>query len=271
VRPGLQTRSRRNHGLLSSDQIAIALRKSSDSAYDLYQSGKLLNHAGPRTTASALIVLALEEYGRIGWLYVGLMLSEDDRNAWGMFWDGYYSHRLRAEVAHEMNLMRNNLLPLGTRFLRHDMFSFSSTSDVLDRQKQAVLYTSFDAKRGEFRGSREYPIDNDDLIAVVENLVVYTALNDRARVFDPRVVAEFRELNLVAGSDEGLRAKLLSVFYGAILRTAPELAGPPNFEQAEAEVQGACGERAVAMIARWRKLGDALRGGRVGEFSAGRS
>jgi AbiV family abortive infection protein len=141
MRSGLRPRSRRNHGSLSAEQIAVGLRKCYDSAYDLYQSAKLLNHAGPVTVASGDLVLALEEYGKIGWLYLSLMLPETDRELWGMFWDGFYSHRLKAEIAHEMNLMRNNLLPFGVRFLRHDMFSFSATSGALDRQKQAVLVT----------------------------------------------------------------------------------------------------------------------------------
>lgn len=193
MRPGLRSRHKWVHGPLTSDQIARALRKCSDSAYDLYQSGKLLNHAGPKTTASAVIVLALEEYGKIGWLYLGLMLPQDDDDGWGYFWDGYYSHRLKTEVAHEMNLGRNNLLPATTRFLRHEVFSFSSTSQVLDREKQALLYAEYDSKRREFRGPRDYPINNEGLVEVVENLVIYTAQNEKARVFDPRVVAEFQE------------------------------------------------------------------------------
>ena len=259
VRPGLRARHKRVHGPLTSDQIAGALRKCSDSAYDLYQSGKLLNHAGPKTTASALIVLALEEYGKIGWLYLALMFPRADDEAWGYFWDGYYSHRLKSEVAHEMNIGRNNLLPATARFLRHDVFSFSSTSQVLDREKQAVLYSDYDSKRQEFRGPRDYPIDNEGLVEVVENLVIYTAQNEKARVFDAQVVAEFQVLNLLAGSDERLRAELLTVFYDAVLGTMPELAGPPDVAHAEAAARAACAEEVGQVIARWRRLGAALK------------
>jgi AbiV family abortive infection protein len=208
-----------------------------------------------------VIVLALEEYGKIGWLYLGLMLPQDDDDAWGYFWDGYYSHRLKSEVAHEMNLGRNNLLPVTTRFLRHDMFSFSSTSQVLDREKQAVLYTDYDSKRREFRGPRDYPINNEGLVEVVENLAIYVSQNEKARVFDLRVVAEFQELNLLAGSDETLRAKLLTLFYDAVLRTVSELVGPPDVADAESAVRATCAEEAGRVIARWRQLGDVLTSG----------
>lgn len=257
MRSGLRARRRRNQGPLTSDQVAVALGKAWDAAYDLYQGGTMLKHTGPTSTASGVLLLALEEYGKIGWLYLALMLPVDDEEGWGFFWDGYYSHRLKSEVAQELNLGRSDLLPAITRFLRHDMFSFSATSYVLDRAKQAVLYSDYDRKRREFRGPRDYPTDNKGLLEVVENLVIYMAENERAGVFDSGVVAAFRELNLLAGSEEGLRAKLLTVFYAAVPRTAPGLAEPGGIAAAEAEVRGAYAE-AERMITRWRELGDAL-------------
>lgn len=72
------------------------------------------------------------------------------------------------------------------------------------------------------------------------------------------LLPSFRSLNLLAGSDETLRAKLLTLFYDAVLRAVPELAGPPDVADAEAAVRAACAEEAGRVIARWRQLGDAL-------------
>lgn len=255
-RPRVRARSKHD-GALTAAEIAEALQKCSDAAYDLYDSANTLVHHGRVSTASGLLVLALEEYGRLGWLYLSLMLPEDDEESWGKFWYGFYTHTLKAEVAHEMMLARHSLLPLVTRFFRHDIFSFSNSSGKLGEEKQNVLYLSYDKATRRFISPRDRVIDLRGLHDTVNTLVLYAAKNQQAHVFYPSVVEEFRVLNLLAGHDEGLRVRLLRLFYRDVLRDTPAL-GERDLNQVEREVRSAIGEKAQTLIERWRAVGSSL-------------
>jgi len=254
--------------ILTPQEIADGIAECIESAHDLYESGVVLHYQGRTTKARALLILALEEYGKIGWLYRALMLDpgaeEDWRHWWGWKGDAGFRHHVLKNELGRMMMNSPGLLPLLTPFFRDRFPFFAVTPKALDHHKQAILYLNFDHDSRRWLSPRgyldTYGIDNRPLIEDVEQVVRFVARNNKARVFDPRVVAAFRQLNELA-SDEPGRFALLALFYAAILRAPTGQAQETPLEQAIAECRQRFGDAAEQLVKEWGELGESLHAG----------
>lgn len=123
---------------LTPQDVVAGIAECVEWAHDLYLSGLTLNHQGTIPSARALLILALEEYGKIGWLYSALMLPPDAEEEWGGWWESFRSHAIKNEVGRLM-MVHDGLLPMLTPFFRDRFPFFSVPPDALDRHKQAML------------------------------------------------------------------------------------------------------------------------------------
>lgn len=246
---------------LTPDKIAGGIDQCIQSAHDLYLSGVILHHQGVATIARALLILAVEEYGKVGWLYRALLLPEKSPSEWKAWWQMFTSHVIKNEVGRMMMTHGDSLLPLLTRFFRDRFPYFSIAPLALDQQKQAMLYVDFDAKSGEPIAPRKYAerhgIENILLIEEVERLVRYVAHNKSAGVFHPDVVAAYGRLNEIA-RDEGKRVDLLRLFYGLILKRPTDLVGEKPLDEVAEQVRQQHPREANDLIAEWSDLGRRL-------------
>jgi AbiV family abortive infection protein len=131
---------------LTPQEIAVGMAACMESAHDLYDNGVLLHYQERPTKARALLILALEEYGKIGWLYRALMLDPGVEDDWRQWWKGkggFRDHVLKNDLG-RMMMSSPALLPILTSFFR-DRFPFFAVSPrALDRHKMAMLYLDFD-------------------------------------------------------------------------------------------------------------------------------
>lgn len=249
--------------VLKPEEIAAGVVDCIESAHGLYESGVALHYQGLTAKARALLILALEEYGKIGWLYRALMLVTNSGTEWPEWWKGFRNHVLKNELGRVM-MNHPGLLPLLAPFFRDRFPFFAVSPKALDRHKMAMLYLDFD------HGSRQwlspssylntYGIDNKPLIEDVEQAVRFVARNDRAHVFDPRVVAAYWELNSLA-KNEPERFTLLRLFYGTILRAPTGQVQEQPLDQVVTECRHLFGGAADRLVDDWTKLGAALHTG----------
>jgi AbiV family abortive infection protein len=250
---------------LTPQEIAAGLAECVESAHDLYESGVVLHYQGRTTKARALLILAVEEYGKIGWLYRALLLDPKADAEWREWWGrhGFRDHQLKAELG-RMMLTSSGLLP-GLAVLFRDRFPFFAVSpQALDIHKQAMLYVNFDHHTRRWLSPKgyldTYGVDNGPLIEDVEQAIRFVARNKKAGTFDPRVVAAFRQLNALA-SDEPGRFALLALFYATILRAPTGQAQETPLEQVIAECRQRFGGAADRLVDDWNKLGAAFQAG----------
>lgn len=248
---------------LTPQEIAAGVAECIESAHDLYESGLLLHYQERTAKARALLILALEEYGKIGWLYRALMLDPGAEDEWQEWWKGFRNHVLKNELG---RMMMNNpgLLPLLAPFFRDRFPFFALNPKALDRHKMAMLYLDFDPDSRQWLSPRNYlntyGIDNKPLIKDVEGAVCFVARNNQTYVFDPRVVTAYRQLNALA-NDEPARFTLLRLFYGTILRTPTGQMREKPLDEVVAECHQRFGDAAAGIVADWNKLSTALRTG----------
>jgi AbiV family abortive infection protein len=77
---------------LSPVQLATVARKALDNAVALLDDGELLLRGGRAARASALAVLAAEEFGKVLMAFGALSLERDDSLGWNRFWRRFRSH-----------------------------------------------------------------------------------------------------------------------------------------------------------------------------------
>lgn len=246
---------------LTSGQIAEAIQLCIKAAHALYESGLVLNYQGIMTTARALLILAVEEYGKIGWLYRALMLPAKPYIGWREFWQCFRSHAMKNDIGRRMRAARGGLLPCLVPFFRDEFPFWSVTPTALERQKQAMLYVDFDWKSGRFIGPQIYMttggFENQDVVEEVEDLVRYIARNNEAHVFNPRVLEAYRELNAMA-LDEPNRFNLLRLFYGCILRKPTGLAEEKPLDEVITVLRQRHSKDAEAFLQNWIEIGATL-------------
>src|SRR6266496_466367 len=225
---------------LTPQEIAAGMAECIESAHDLYDNGLLLHYQDRPTKARALLILAVEEYGKIGWLYRALMLDPEAKADWRQWWKGkggFRDHVLKNELG-RMMMSSPGLLPILTPLFRDRFPFFTVSPKALDRHKMAMLYLDFDHDSRQWLSPKSYlntyGIDNRPLIEEVEQVVRFVARNNKAGVFNPRVVAAFRQLNELA-SDEPGRFALLRLFYATILRASTGQSQEKPLEQVIAE------------------------------------
>ena len=253
-------RTRKKQVALTPEEVARGIAECTEWAHDLYMSGLMLNHQGMVPSAGALLIIALEEYGKIGWLYRALMLAPDAEEEWRGWWDKFKLHTLKNEVA-RMMMVRGGLLPMLTPFFRDRFPLFAVTPDALDRHKQAMLYADFDEGKRAWVSPRKYVeargIENGALVEDVEQVVRYVARNNQAGVFDTRVVMAYHRLNELA-PDEPDRFTLLRLFYAAILRAPTGQVQEKPLDEVVTEVRYRHPEEADQLVRDWTDLGQAL-------------
>jgi AbiV family abortive infection protein len=243
---------------LTPRQIADLIEQCIQSAHDLYWSGVVLHHQDVPTTSRALLILAVEEYGKIGWLYRALMLPNNSPSEWREWWRMFKDHPVKNRVGRMMMTAGEGLLPLLTRFFRDDFPFFAIQPQALERHKQAMLYVDFDRTTGEVvtprRYMEQYRIENQPLIDEVENLVRYVALNQQAGVFHPDVIAAYRKLNEIA-TDESDRVTLLRLFYSVILGRPTGLVSEQPLEQVLQDLANSHAGVMDGLLAAWTEIG----------------
>lgn len=248
---------------LTPPEIAAGIAECIESAHDLYESGVVLHYQERTAKARALLILALEEYGKIGWLYLGLMLPPGAEAEWREWWNGFTDHVLKNELG---RMMMNNpgLLPLLTPFFRDRFPFFAVTPKALDRHKLAMLYVGFDHGSRQWLSPRRYlsshGIDNKPLIEDVEQAIRFVARNNQVGVFDPKVVTAYRRLNELA-RDEPDRFTLLRLFYGTILRAPTGQVQEKPLDRVVAECRQRFGDVADQLVHDWTALGAARHAG----------
>ena len=251
----------RSKWILTPIQIANGIEKCIQIAHDLYMSGVFLNYQEPQPIARALLILAVEEYGKIGWLYRGLMIRPNPGPEWAHFWWGYTHHALKNEVGRMMLTWRDSLLPALTPHFRERFPFFGIPPEVLEEHKQGMLYVDYDAGRRVFVGPRDNfstsNIDNKILIEEVEDIVRCVARNRAAKVFEPRVLEEFHRLNMMA-RDESDRYALLHLFYATILRKPMGLAPEVPYDAVVANVRARYPDEVDGLVQRWSTIGEQL-------------
>jgi hypothetical protein len=120
-----------------------------------------------------------------------------------------------------------------------------------------LLYVDFNASRRTFVGPRDAfagDIDNKPLIEEVENIVRYVARNRDARVFEPTVLKEFHQLNMIA-KDEPDRYALMRLFYATILRKPTMLAAELPYDSVIAKVRARYPAEVDGLVQRWTAIG----------------
>ncbi len=248
---------------LTPRHIAAGIEECSQTAHDLYLSGVILNHQGMTTVARALLILAVEEYGKIGWLYRGLLLPRGPDGIWIEFWKGFTSHTIKNEIGRMMMTHGDGFLPMLTPFLRDRFPFFSVRPSELERHKQAMLYVDFDAERGEFIAPRmpapAREMENGVLIEEVEQLMRYVARNREAGAFEPRVLEAYYLLNELA-LDEPDRFTLLRLFYAAVLRKPTGQVAERPIHEVISDVRRRHPDEADQFGQDWTILGTALHG-----------
>jgi AbiV family abortive infection protein len=270
---------------LITDQIAEGIHLCMKSAHDLYKGGVILDSQSVRELARALLILAIEEYGKIGWLYVALMLPERAEPEWAHFWNGFYSHELKNEIGRNMLVHESTgyLLPPQVHFFRHRFPFFTVSPTQLEREKQAMFYVDYDERTGGFVSPRSYfeitrdwtkpvwPINrinqmeeqkapNRHLISEVETLVRYVARNAAANVFDRRVLAAYRELSGLV-LDEQDRVYFLQLFCRMILRRPSGYTVDRPADELITNIKARHPEKVDSLVGRWMALGATLNGG----------
>lgn len=270
---------------LTTDQIAEGIQLCMKSAHDLYTGGVILDSQNVRGLARALLILAIEEYGKIGWLYVALLFPEGPDQEWVHFWKGFYSHELKNEIGRNMLVHESTgyFLPPQVHFFRHRLPFFTVSPTQLEREKQAMLYVDFDERKGRFVSPRSYfeitrdwtkpvwPIGyinqmeeqkapNRGLISEVETLVRYVARNAAVNVFDRRVLAAYRELSGLV-LDEQDRVYFLQLFYRLILRRPPGYVVDRPVDELITNIKARHPEEVDSLVERWLALGATLNGG----------
>jgi AbiV family abortive infection protein len=247
---------------LTPRQIAALVEQCIESAHDLYVSGVILHREGVPTTARALLILATEEYGKIGWLYRALMLPKDAFDDWKQWSRGFTLHVTKNAVGRLMR-MSDALLPTLARHFRDSFPFFSISPQQLERQKQAVLYVDFDHDTGEALTPRtsleRYGLDNRPLIEEVEKIIRYVALNKQAHVFDSDVMAAYQHLNEIAKDEETDRARLLHLFYALVLERSTGLISEQPFDQIAHDVAETYPDVATELLSSWAEIGRRLR------------
>jgi AbiV family abortive infection protein len=248
---------------LTPQEIADGIAECIESAHELYESGVVLHHQERTTKARALLILALEEYGKIGWLYRALMLPPDAESEWREWWKGFRNHVLKNELG-RMMMNYAGLLPILTPYFRDRFPFFAVPPKALDHHKMVMLYLNFDHGPRKWLSPRgylnTYGIDNEPLIEDVEQAVCFVARNSQAGVFDPRVVLAYRRLNELA-KDEPDRFTLLRLFYGTILRQPTGQVKEKPLEQMIPECRQRFGGAADLLVDDWTSLGGVLHAG----------
>ncbi len=281
-----RARRREESAFLSTEQIAHGMQLCMKSAHDLYTGGVLQDAQGIRPLSRALLILAFEEYGKIGWLYRGLMLPEGPDPDWRSFWRGFYSHEIKNEIGRDMGMHESTggLLTGQVHFFRHPFPFFSVPPALLEREKQAMLYVEFDDRRQAFVSPRGYfdfkPQDwskgshavdyfkrqqqeefekapNRGLIREVETLVRYVARNAEAHVFDRDVLAAYREFNGLV-EDEQDRVYFLQLFFRLILKKPSGYQVDRPLEEILRLLRERHPEEVDSLRERWLTLGNAL-------------
>ena len=251
----------RDNWTLTPSQIANGIEECIQAAHDLYVSGVALNYQKPQPIARALLILAVEEYGKIGWLYRGLMIHPEPGPEWADFWQGFMNHAIKNEIGRMMLMSGDSLLPALTPHFREGFPFFGIAPEALERHKQGMLYVSYDAGRRAFVGPRDdfagNNIDNKVLIDEVGDIVRYVARNREAKVFEPRVLEEFHRLNMMA-RDEPDRYALLRLFYAAILRKPTGLEAEVPYDAVVANVRARYPGQVDGLVERWSAIGEQL-------------
>jgi AbiV family abortive infection protein len=280
-----RTRRREASAFLTTEQIAYGMQLCIKSAHDLYTGGVVLDAQNIKPLARALLILAIEEYGKIGWLYLTLTLPEGSDPNWPNFWRGFYSHEAKNEVGREMTSHEStgNFLPVQVHFFRHPFPFFTVPPALLDREKQAMLYVDFDSKGGRFVSPGSYfeftrdwskvvlPMDyikqqeqeelqkapNRGLIRELETLVRYVARNAEAHVFDKRVLAAYREFSGLV-EDEQDRVYFLQLFFQLILRKPSGYQVDRPVDTLATLIRQRHPKEIDSLLERWTALGNVL-------------
>lgn len=251
---------------LRAAEIADGIKKCIQSAHDLYHSGVVAHYQDISSTARALLILAVEEYGKIGLLYWALTIPMGPPHAdaqWNRFWKGFHSHELKNEVGRLMMVHGDGLLPGLAHFFGHRFPFLAVRPRDLELQKQTMLYVNFHRESGRFVSPRDVfgsgTWDNRPLIEEVESLVRYVARNNQQHVFDPRVLKAYRELHTLA-VDRSDWAALLRLFFGCVLGAPTGMATEVPLEEVVVELKKRHPEGIDGLVKRWTSLGDDLRG-----------
>jgi AbiV family abortive infection protein len=85
-------------GALTDEQIAGGMHLSFKNAQELYEDALLLFKNERLGRTLSLLILALEELGRIPALVNAVLISRTDEHTWKKFWDGLRRHHLKQGV-----------------------------------------------------------------------------------------------------------------------------------------------------------------------------
>jgi len=138
--------SKQRRAPISAASLAEGYNLSVDNGLRLLASALELNETFP-DKALALAQVGQEEIGKSLTVLAAFALREDSP-AWEGFWDGWYSHNLKAHRAflyELLNPIRIELeYPDGTRFAGQPL------RPSMPREKEAGLYVDFDENLGSF-------------------------------------------------------------------------------------------------------------------------
>ena len=209
------------------EQVQAGIDRCLKTAWNLYHAGVVAHFQDIPGPSRALLVLALEEYGKVGWLYWSVTLSTEDRGRWERFWAGFYSHRDKNSVGRRMlgHATTTDLLPTIVHFFEYESPFFSVSPREIDVYKQGMLNVDFNPAAGMFVAPEEHlansRIDTSSLRDSIELLIQYVARNKKKGVFDLENIARFKEIHSAAKTNADL-AGLLRSFQNDLLTRKPD-------------------------------------------------